>query len=859
MYTPPGRLREPSQIGALLVVALAAALLLFFALRPHDGLKTEPAAAAAATSWTGLVGEGRPKVDLSRWWIVVLKSPSLAQRVAAAGGAASEGQERRWTSEAEDAQKKLLSRLALQGVRIGTEFTFTRVLNGFSAELDPQAVALLDRAPEVAGIYPVRVGYPATLAPADVRKAMRRAGAAARPEGLTLPGFTGRGVTVALLDTGVDQHHAYVRRNVEPGTDIVSGAGEATAKANPDDPADIERHGTEMAGVIVGRGGPYGLRGIAPGATIYPVRVAGWQRDVSGGWAVYGRSDQLIAGIEAAVDPNGDGDTHDAARVAVVGLAEPYISFADAPESRAVDGALNLDTLVIAPAGNDLPAGPAFGSISGPGGAAGALTVGAADLRSETEQVRVAVRSGLDIQLSRPLPLAGAFAPQGTKQLEVATPRLAGDSSTPVRLEDFFDDSGRSMVAGRAALVPAGASSEVAVENAARAGAYAVLLYGRGLPAGALGLDENVVVPVVVFPQKTAQRMLSAMNDGQRVSVSLGSPRAAPNGAGRRMANFSSRGLSYDGTVKPELAAPGVTIPTAEPGTNEDGTPRFGTVNGTSMSAAAIGGAAALLAQARPALGARDLLGLLTGTAHSLRGEPASAQGAGLADLGRAAAAEISAEPATLSLPPFAAEGRVLRTISIHNVSTRRLRLHVSGAVHGEVLSVAASPRTLLVRPGGFATVHVAVHVAHPLPEAVAGAITIRPESGQVIRVPWIAAPQPAGSLLGRAKLDPPSFSPAKTFAFLTLQRVGRLGLGEHAYVEPVSRLDIAVWTSKGKRLGLLAQLRDQLPGTYTFGITGRAPTGEILHPGLYRLVVRAYPTTPGPPSRRVLTLRIER
>ena len=104
------------------------------------------------------------------------------------------------------------------------------------------------------------------------------------------------------------------------------------------------------------------------------------------------------------------------------------------------------------------------------------------------------------------------------------------------------------MVAGRAALVPAGGSSELAVENAARAGAYAVLLYGRGLPAGALGLDENVVVPVVVFPQKAAERVLTALNAGQRVSVSLGTPRAAPNTDGRRIADFSSRGLSYDGT-----------------------------------------------------------------------------------------------------------------------------------------------------------------------------------------------------------------------------------------------------------------------------------------------------------------------
>ena len=119
MHTPPGRLREPSQIGALAIVALAATLLLLFALRPHDGLKTESAAAAAAVSWTGLVGEGRPRVATDRWQIVVLKAPSLAQRLAAVGGAASEEQERRWTTEAEEAQKQLLSRIALQGVEKG--------------------------------------------------------------------------------------------------------------------------------------------------------------------------------------------------------------------------------------------------------------------------------------------------------------------------------------------------------------------------------------------------------------------------------------------------------------------------------------------------------------------------------------------------------------------------------------------------------------------------------------------------------------------------------------------------------------------------------------------------------------------
>src|SRR5438105_12752520 len=130
-----------------------------------------------------------------------------------------------------------------------------------------------------------------------------------------------------------------------------------------------------MAGLIVGSGGPGGMAGVAPAATVLPIRVAGWQRDASARWSVYGRTDQILAGIERAVDPNGDGDAHDAARVALVALSEPFAAFADGPLAQAAAGALRLDTLVVVPAGNDGAAGPLYGSISGPGGAPAALTV----------------------------------------------------------------------------------------------------------------------------------------------------------------------------------------------------------------------------------------------------------------------------------------------------------------------------------------------------------------------------------------------------------------------------------------------------------------------------------------------------
>ena len=64
-------------------------------------------------------------------------------------------------------------------------------------------------------------------------------------------------------------------------------------------------------------------------------------------------------------------------------------------------------------------------------------------------------------------------------------------------------------------------------------------------------------------------------------------------------------------------------------------------------------------------------------------------------------------------------------------------------------------------------------------------------------------------------------------------------------------RLDVELWTDDGKRLGLLARLRDLLPGRYAIGLTGRGPGGKVLAPGAYRLRVFAWPTGGGRPTVR--------
>jgi minor extracellular serine protease Vpr len=813
-----------------------------------------------ASSWRGLVGGGHSAVDVGQRVLVVLRAPSMAQRVAQNGGVASQRKERAWTRSALAAQRQLLSELSTRGIRPRIQFSYSRVLNGFSAPLDARAIAVLERRPEVAGVYPVRVAYPASVS-SELLGVKGVARGASRLPALRLAGYDGRGVTIALLDTGVDRAQPYLRGRVLPGIDVVGGDADTTAARDPGGTSRLERHGTEMAGILVGASGPGGVTGIAPGASVLPIRVAGWQQDRTGGWAVYARTDQLIAGLERAVDPNLDGDAHDAARIALAGAAVSYGAFADSPEAGAIRGALQLDTLVVAPAGNDGPAGPGYGSISSPGGAPAALTVGAADLRSDAEEVPVAVRAGLDLVLGGPLPLAGAAVSSRPVELELAAPRSPGGNDTGPSLDRFFDDRGRSLVAGRAALIHGSSDPQLAIEYAARAGARAVVVYGTQLPAGGLGLDEAVDVPVVSIPLHVAQVALSAIRGREHPAISIGVPKVVRNGNDGAIAPFSSRGLAFDGRVKPDLAAPGVAIATSEPGANDDGTPRFGTVNGSSPAAAVVAGAAAVLAQARPGLRASDLSSLLTGTARAIPDTSVTAQGAGLVDLGAATAGEISTEPRTLAFGRAQGDGwHATQELVVRNVSTRGLLVRVRSTGSGG-LQIASKPRWVRLKPGGHAALSLGARLKGAPPDdgSAEGTILLVARGAGPLKIPWaITFGPPPQSLISGVALSSRAFKPSDTTPAVLSLRAGLVTdapAGTH--VHPVAKLDVELWRL-GHRIGLLARLRDLLPGRVAIGLTGRGPGGNRLGRGRYQVRLLAFPTSEGPATSRTIPFRIK-
>ncbi len=817
-------LRRP-EFRLLVLVAIAAGA--WVTVRSKPSPAPVSAGAVSTSSWRGLVGGSHPSVGLGGQTIVVLRTPSVAQRLAAAGFA-SESVERSWAAEAFAAQQQILTQLARHGLTVRPEYSYARVLDGFSAVLDARAIALLQHLPEVAGVYPVRVAYPASLS------ATAFSGGESGSPSPALPGFDGAGITVALLDTGVDRSHPYLNGRVEPGVDIVGGTATAAPQRDPQNRHLVERHGTELAGILAGSGGPDGIQGAAPAATVLPIRVAGWQPGANGRDVIYARSDQVIAGLERAVDPNGDGDTHDAVRVALLGVAEPFAAFPDSPEAQAIEGARSLDVLVVSPAGNDGVAGPLYGSISGPAGTTAALSVGATDTRPGSASVRVVFTQGLTVLEDDELPLLDSVTSGRSVDLALAVP------------------DGRVSLEGKAELVQPGSDPLTTVDRAVADGAAAVLLYGRTLPNGSLG-DPGI--PVVQIPVAAARTLVSSVAVGASIEVAFGRTSTTPSPEAGRVASFSSRGLTFGGALAPQLAAPGVDLATSDPGSAGDGEPAFATVTGTSAAAASVAGAAALLAQARPGLSAADLASLLAGSARRASA-PLTAAG-GVLDAGASAVGEIVASQTTLAFGPWtgAAWHRSQRLV-LHNVSSRRLSVRISSS--SSLLTV--KPATVVLPAGAQAKLVVTARATHrPSLEIVTGAVIARPVGGQALRIPWVLTFRlPAGPLLGSASVAPEAFSPSDTRPASLSVVVGRIAGRGSPGIEPAARLDLLLYSAGGTFLGALAHEIDLLPGSYTFGLTGRKPDGSTLSPGSYQVRIVAWPELGGAPSRAQVDFRIE-
>jgi subtilisin family serine protease len=182
------------------------------------------------------------------------------------------------------------------------------------------------------------------------------------------------------------------------------------------------------------------------------------------------------------------------------------------------------------------------------------------------------------------------------------------------------------------------------------------------------------------------------------------------------LAGFSSRGPRLgDHALKPELAAPGVSITAARAAGTSLGTPvdeRYTTASGTSMATPHVAGAAAILTQQHPDWDAAKLKAALVATSADT-GYTVYQQGAGRLDVARAFGQALQVSPATADFGflPWPQAGPHAKTLSYTNATGADVTLDLSvraTTLRGQPVREGAltlDADTVTVPAGGSATV----------------------------------------------------------------------------------------------------------------------------------------------------------
>jgi serine protease AprX len=240
---------------------------------------------------------------------------------------------------------------------LGTVLTKFSIINGVEASIPAVLEPLLAALPGITVTPDVSVSVQSTVestgphTPSD--EFLQQTGATQ----LFASGDTGQGVTVAVLDTGIDDLPDFAGRLIG-GVDLSGGN-------NPFQ--DSYGHGTFVAGLIAGNGASSGgqYEGEAPGADLVSVKVAG----------ASGETDlaTVILGVQWAVA------NALAYNIRILNMSlgfQPFESTAVNPLDQAVEAAWNSGIAVVTSAGN---AGPSNGTILSPGDDPLVITVGALD------------------------------------------------------------------------------------------------------------------------------------------------------------------------------------------------------------------------------------------------------------------------------------------------------------------------------------------------------------------------------------------------------------------------------------------------------------------------------------------------
>jgi minor extracellular serine protease Vpr len=521
--------------------------------------------------------------------------------------------------------------------------------NAIAVRVDASQIEQLALIPGVAKVRPV-LNYEMSLS-----ETVPYVGGAA----VQASGLTGAGVTVAVLDSGIDYTHrnlggagtlaayadAYGAAPGDPkqttldglfptakvvgGFDFVGEAWPNGERTDDPDPIDFQGHGSHVADIIGGKSTDGTHVGMAPDAKLLAVKVCSAVATSCNGVS-------LLLAVDFALDPNGDGSLADAADIIHLSLGSDYGQVED-DLTAALEDAVDLGIVVIAAAGNGSNKPYVVGSPSiGPG----VLSVA---------QTQVPSALAYPLVITAPAAIAGTYGNTATLEWSPIGSGTSGAVAFMGRgcpagsvAAGSPADPILNSVTGKIALIDRGACSvSLKVDYAFDNGAIGVLI-GLVAPGDAVSFSfggGDSFGPALVIQQVLSNAIKARLNAGDVVNASI-SPASGIPLVGS-MASTSSRGPSALNTIKPEIGAPGASV-SAQVGTGT-GETAFG---GTSGAAPMVSGAAAQLLQAFPNRTPIQIKSMLMNSAETqIFTNPALLPG-GLAPITRIGAGELRVDKA---------------------------------------------------------------------------------------------------------------------------------------------------------------------------------------------------------------------
>ncbi|MBD1373632.1 S8 family serine peptidase [Hazenella sp. IB182357] len=561
----------------------------------------------------------------------------------------------------------------VKGSKIVAEYSLT--FNGIAVKANAEEAKALQNAPDVKRVIESK----------QYRPLVNKSHAIINNLPMWEAGYDGEDVKVAIIDSGIDQGHPFFNddsltmptgypkvqkkewlkyttnkvivakvysdeADVKYDQPIASQIDEVASEISAT-PEAIRSHGTHVAGTVAGVKGfqdPTGLvqtklSGVAPKAylgnyNVYPCHDCSAE-------SIY-----IAKAIEDAVEDGMD--------VANLSLGETADAGYDAL-IEVVNSASDAGVTLVVSAGND---GPSSTTISSPGQAEKAITVGAVSNSHFFGKLITVMVDGEE----RVLPV-GRSEPGGGIDQKISAPLQVITEKDGLGCEPLNQD-----LTDKIAVLKRGDCTFMTkMTHAQEKGAVGVILIAntQGAPSN-MYVNKSATIPMVMVTKEDGEWILA----GQQMTATIdkNETREIDTEQDGLIADFSSRGPTAQYTLKPDVAAVGVNVYSSIVGGG------FDSKSGTSMASPHVAGAAALLLQAHPNWQPADIKSALMATAKNPQSKPLPVEvGAGVIDVTAASHAPALAYPSSLSFGKMKAKEKKKMTLTIKNPTDQLMMYHI--------------------------------------------------------------------------------------------------------------------------------------------------------------------------------------